>query len=140
MVAPRAAEERADVVHEYLVLAGLTLTRDGTSTWRGSIETWGEDLPLVVRVSQHWLLFEVDPFLPAPADGALPEPLQAELLRMNRELQLVKFGLSEDGTVVLTGELPTEHLELAEVMMVLQAITSCVEEHRARLAMLLSGK
>jgi hypothetical protein len=140
MVAQRAAEERADVVHEYLVLAGLTLTRDGSSTWRGSIETWGEDLPLLVQMSQHWLLFDVDPFLQAPASGEGPEALAVELLRMNRELQLVKFGLSEGSAVVLTAELPTEHLELAEVMMVLQAITSCVEEHRARLAMLVSGQ
>jgi len=140
MVAGRAAEDRADVVQEYLVLAGLTPTREGTATWRASIETWGEDLPLVVKVSEHWLLFEVDGFLEPPAQGEVPDALTFELLRMNRELRLVKLGLSERAAVILTAELPTEHLELAEVMTVLQAITTCVEEHRARLAMLLSGK
>jgi hypothetical protein len=140
MVVGRAAEDRADVVHEYLVMAGLNVTRDGGTSWSTTIETWGEDLPLRIRMSQHWLLFDVDPFIERLPDGSVPDTLQVELLRMNRELLIVKLGLSQAGAVVLTAEVPTEHLELAEVMTVVSAVTACVEEHRARLAMLLSGK
>ena len=125
----------ADVVHEYLVLAGLTVQRDGAATWRSSLDTWGEELPLWVRASQHWVQFAVEPFLEAPP-GGVAEGLRAELLSLNRELRHAKFGLSEAGAIVLTAELPTEFVELAEVMTILGTLTHCVEEHRARLRML----
>ena len=140
MVVGRAASDHADVVHEYLILAGLNVTRDGSTTWRSSIETWGEDLPLTVRLSQHWLLFCLDPFLSVPSGAEVPNAVREDLLRLNRELRFVKFGLSEEGALVLTAELPTEHLELAEVMTVLTALSTCVEEHRARFEVLLSAR
>ena len=121
-------------------VAGLNVTRDGSTTWRSSIETWGEDLPLTVRLSQHWLQFSLDPFLAVPGGAAVPDAVRAELLRINRELRFVKFGQSEEGALVLTAELPTEHLELAEVMTVLTALATCVEEHRARFEVLLSAR
>ena len=135
MAAP-APGDRADVLHETLVQAGLRLRREGPSTWRSSIDTWGEEVPLCIRLSEHWLELCLDPFLALPAGEPVPEPLRRELLRLNRELHHMKFGLSTEGTVVLCAEMLSDHLELPAVHAMLATLATCVEEHRPRLAMI----
>ena len=138
MAAP-APVDRADTLHETLKQAGLDVRREGASGWRASIDTWGDEIPLSIRLSENWLELSLDPFLELPA-GPLPDALRAELLRLNRDLHLMKFGISATGTVVLCAEMLTDYLGLEEVRSVLAALAGCIEEHRARLGMLGSGK
>ena len=135
-MARQAAEDRTQAVHDVLVRAGLTVRREGACSWRSSIDTWGEEVPLLVRLSQHWIELSLDPFLELPAGAPIPEALRRELLRMNRDLHLMKFGISDTGTVVLSAEMLTEHLTLSELESLLAALGGCIEEHRARLTML----
>ena len=139
MAAP-APGDRADVLHETLVQAGLGLKREGPALWRSSIDTWGEEVPLCIRLSEHWLELALDPFIELPDGEPVPEPLRLELLRLNRDLHHMKFGISSTGTVVLCAEMLTEHLELPTVHAMLASLAACVEEHRARLAMIGAGK
>lgn len=131
---------RADVLHETLVQAGLGLQREGTSTWRSSIDTWGDEIPLCIRLSEHWLEMLLDPFVELPAGTQAPDDLRRELLRLNRDLHHMKFGISPAGTVVLCAEMLAEHLELPAVHEMLAALAACVEEYRARIAILVAEK
>lgn len=139
MVAP-APGNRADVLHDTLVQAGLGLRREGAATWRASIDTWGDEIPLTIRLYEHWLEMTLDPFLELPAGVPIPDALRVELLRLDRDLHHMKFGISTGGTVVLSAEMLTEHLDLAAVHAMLAALAGCVEEHRARLVILGAGK
>ena len=87
----------------------------------------------------HRLRFALDPFLDPVASG-VPDRLQEELLRMNRDLRLAKFGLSEAGAIVLTADLPLENLDPSEIRTVVRDLTACVEEHRARLGVYPSAR
>ena len=81
--------------------AGDGLYRTGFVGDSGHYEIW-------VRVAQPWIYFTIQPFVPRPEGGEHgPEVLEL-LLTANHEVNLAKFGLDEDGDVVLAVELPCE--------------------------------
>src|SRR5690606_19508396 len=57
-----------------------------------------------VRLSDHWLIASVVPFLATGGDNSFE--LSRWLLRQNRDMHQAKFAYDEDGDVVLTAELP----------------------------------
>ena len=63
------------------------------------------ELSVYVRLTDHWLIASIVPFLATRGNNSFE--LSRWLLRQNRDMNQVKFAYDEDGDVVLTVELPT---------------------------------
>lgn len=105
----------------------------GASTFRTVHRTDEGELVVYVRLSDHWLIASVVPFLSTRGDN--PFELARWLLRMNRDMYQCKFAYDDDGDVVLTVELPTESLDFGEVKTGLESLLTHAVEHRRTLRM-----
>jgi hypothetical protein len=61
----------------------------------------------LVRVTEHWVVFTINPFIKAPDSGFGPVALKL-LACANQQASLVKLGLDDDGDAFINVELPSE--------------------------------
>jgi hypothetical protein len=81
-----------------------------------------------VRLTDHWLIASIVPFL--RTQGGNSFDLCRWLLRQNRDMAQVKFGIDDDGDVVLTVEVPTESLDDSELRIALETLVREGEKHK----------
>lgn len=74
--------------------------------------------------------FAVIPFARLPADEA-GDHLVDRLLELNREMNLAKFSLDEDGDVILSVEYPLADLDPSEVRDAVDVLSFYAEKYRA---------
>lgn len=110
----------------------------GQGTLRTIRATEEGELVIYLRLSQHWLVASVVPFLSTGPNH--PFELSRWLLRMNRDMFQTKFAYDEDGDVVLTVELPTESLDFEEVRSALGGLERNALMHRATLRRAAAGE
>jgi len=103
----------------------------GERTFRTLHSTDEGELRIYVRLTDHWLIASVVPFLSTRGNNSFE--LSRWLLRMNRDMFQAKFAFDEDGDVVLTVELPTEALDFGELKVALETLVRHAVEHRATL-------
>jgi hypothetical protein len=116
-------------------------------TWRTTLQTGVGIVRIVVRHAGSWLYLTVLPFFePGSIEswgaGRYPIGFLGRLLAVNRNLNMVKFALDDDGDVVLKSELPTENLQPAELSTALVQLLKTCEQYRGpvRDALLEAGK
>lgn len=116
-------------------------------TWRATLQTSVGVVRVVVRHAGAWLYLSIIPFFePGSIDrwgaGTYPIGFLGRLLAVNRNLNMVKFALDDDGDVVLKSELPTENLQPAEVGEVVSQLLKTAEQYRqpVRDALLEAGR
>jgi hypothetical protein len=68
-----------------------------------------------VRIEEEFVVFAVIPYERLPEDEAASDTLVVRLLRLNREMNMAKFSLDEDGDIVLSVEHRMEDLDPSEV-------------------------
>lgn len=119
------------VLADYLARLGWPVEPCGERTWCATHPTGEGDVSVFLRLSDHWLIATVVPFL--ATRGELGFELSRWLLRMNRDMPLRKFTYDEDGDVLLTVEVPTESLDFGEVEKALVGLVEDVIRHRATL-------
>lgn len=115
----------------YLDSMGFALEERGIRTYHHRRSTSEGPLEIFFRFSDAWMIATIVPFLATHGEGGLD--LYRWLLRENREIELGKFALDEDGDVVLTVELPTESLDRSEVERAMTALVNAAVEHRRAL-------
>ena len=118
-------------LQRYADRVGWRIEPHGERTWRTSLPTDEGDVAIYLRLSEHWLIASVVPFLVTGGQRSLE--LSRWLLRMNRDMFQTKFAYDEDGDVVLTVELPTESLDFEEVQLALVRLVHDTVRHRATL-------
>ena len=89
------------------------------------------EVTVFVRLTDHWLIGSIVPFLQTRGQNSFE--LCRWLLRQNRDMPQLKFGIDDDGDVVLTVELPTEALDFSELKGALEGLVSHGLTHRATL-------
>lgn len=99
--------ELEDVLHK----EGWPIERLDETTWRSSFEGASGPQRFFVRLTDHFLLLTVAPYLGPARSAARRLKLYQRLLEINREMNLAKLAIDPDGDTVLTIELPTEHLD-----------------------------
>lgn len=124
----------AGTVEEYLNHEGWPLERLDESTWRSSFEGPGGTQRFFVRLTDSWVFFTIAPYVTSPKAPSKRLRLYQRLLELNRELNLAKLALDPDGDVVLTVELPTEHLDEPEFHDALAALSYYGDRYRRELA------
>jgi hypothetical protein len=68
-----------------------------------------------VRIEQEFVVFAVIPYARLPEDEVVADELVVRLLRLNREMNMAKFSLDEEGDLVLSVEHRMEDLDPSEV-------------------------
>ncbi len=119
------------LVEQALTALGWETTPHGKRTLRSVHGTGDDEVVIYIRRDDNWLIGSVVPFLSTRGDNSFE--LGRWLLRMNRDMHQCKFAYDEDGDVVLTVELPTESLDVAEIEAAFAALLEHAQAHRATL-------
>jgi hypothetical protein len=101
------------------------------TTYRCEHDSPEGELRVFVRLTDHWVVASVVPFLATRGDNSFE--LVRWLLRQNRDLYQARFATDEDGDVVLSVELPTESLDSSEIRSTFKNLIRYAVEHRATL-------
>jgi hypothetical protein len=116
-------------------------------TWRVTLDTSVGIVRIVVRHAGHWLYLSIIPFFEPKSigewgAGKYPIGFLGRLLAVNRNLNMVKFALDDDGDVVLKSELPTENLQAREVAAAVMQLQKTTDQYRqpVREALLEAGR
>jgi putative sensory transduction regulator len=89
-----------------------------------------------VRIAGDWVYFSVAPFVVTPQDTECERKLYGHLLKLNHEINMAKFTVDSDGDIVLTVELPGEHLDYSEFSDALGALSYYADDNYTRVFVL----
>lgn len=120
-----------DELDAHLEALGWPRVRHDGRTFRCDHDSAEGELHVYVRLSDHWLVASVVPFLATRGDNSFE--LVRWLLRQNRDLYQSRFATDEDGDVVLAVELPTESLDAGEIRSTFTNLLHDAIAHRATL-------
>lgn len=85
--------------------------------------------PVFVHLEPAFVTFAVIPFSRLPGDEAAADTLMRRLLHLNRELNLAKFSVDDDGDVRLSVEYRLEDLDPSEVRDAVDVLSFYAEKH-----------
>jgi hypothetical protein len=127
-------------LEQYLAADNWPCERLDDNTWRSFFSVEGSDqkFRFFIRLNPSWLFLTILPFAPLPADQTTHLAIYRRLLELNRSITLAKFALDKND-VVLTVELPTEHLVEAQVRDGLDALSYYAGLHYDEVAKLVGA-
>jgi hypothetical protein len=127
-------------LEQYLTADNWPFERLDDTTWRSwfTVEDSEQKFRFFVRLNPSWLFLTIIPYVELPADQTTHLGIYRRLLELNRELTLAKFALDKND-VVLTVELPTEHLVEPQVKDALDALSYYAGIHHAEVAKLVGA-
>ena len=88
-----------------------------------------DSFPVYITLSPNWVYFAVAPFVQAPGEAACEHKLNGHLLRLCQQINMAKFSIDTDGDVILSVELPREHLDYSEFSDALGALSYYADQH-----------
>jgi hypothetical protein len=90
--------------------------------WQSSFATdRDEDFDLYVAQREDWIHFAVSPLTPRPLEEC-QEALHTALLQLNVSIRLVRFGVDDEGDVVLLADLPIAVVDYAAFAVTLDTL------------------
>jgi Putative bacterial sensory transduction regulator len=98
-------------------------------TLRSRFRSGDRIFPLFVHLEPEYATFAVIPFARLPADEG-GDLLADRLLVLNREINLAKFSVDEDGDVILSVEYPLADLDPSEVRDAVDVLSFYAEKYR----------
>ncbi|MBI3968061.1 MAG: YbjN domain-containing protein [Chloroflexi bacterium] len=126
---------------QILTADGWPFERLGDTTWRSwfTVEELQHRFRFFARLNRSWLFLTIIPYVVLPADPAAHLAIYRHLLELNRTVTLAKFALDKND-VVLTVELPTEHLVDSQVKDGLDALSYYAGLHYAEISELVAPR
>jgi hypothetical protein len=105
---------------------GWTFDTIEDDTFRTSFRGKNAAFVALVRVTEHWVVFTINPFVKGPDAGFGVVALKM-LAIANQQASLVKLGLDDDGDAFINVELPTEHFTYEHFASALTALTHAAD-------------
>jgi Putative bacterial sensory transduction regulator len=99
-------------------------------TMRSRFRSGDRIFPVFVHLEPEYATFAVIPFARLPTDES-GDVLADRLLVLNREMNLAKFSVDEDGDVILSVEYPLADLDPSEVRDAIDVLSFYAEKYRA---------
>ena len=99
-------------------------------TMRSRFRSGDRIFPVYVHLEPDYATFAVIPFARLPTDET-GDQLADRLLELNREMNLAKFSVDEDGDVILSVEYPLADLDPSEVRDAIDVLSFYAEKYRA---------
>jgi len=90
--------------------------------------------PMLVHVDGAFVTFAILPYVRAPEDPDDADDLLRRLLRFNRQMNLAKFSMDEDGDVVLSVEYRLADLDPSEVRDAVDVVSFYADKYHAEVA------
>jgi hypothetical protein len=94
---------------------GWPLEAVSESTFRSRFRAAERSFPVFVHCEAQFITFAVIPYATLPDDPDDAEVVMKKLLCLNREINLAKFSVDEDGDVILSVEYRLADLDPSEV-------------------------
>ena len=120
-----------DDVREWLEKDGWPVEVISEVTIRSRFRGAGRVFPMFVYREPLFITFAVIPFSRLPDDPYDAETLMKRLLKLNREINMAKFSIDEDGDVVLSVEYRIENLDPSEVRDAVDVLAFYTEKYHA---------
>jgi hypothetical protein len=120
-----------DDVRTWLEKDGWPVEVISEVTIRSRFRGAGRVFPLFVYREPLFITFAVIPFAHLPEDPDGADDLMKRLLKLNREINMAKFSIDEDGDVVLSVEYRIENLDESEVRDAVDVLAFYAEKHHA---------
>ncbi len=106
-------------------------------TLRSCFRGGGRMFPVFIHAEPEHVTFAVIPFLHLPEVGATNSAEVVDrLLHLNREMNLAKFSVDEDGDVVLSVEYRLEDLDPSEVRDAIDVLSFYAEKYHPEVRLL----
>ncbi len=99
-------------------------------TMRSRFRSGDRIFPVFVHLEADYVTFAVIPYARLPVDES-GDLLADRLLVLNREMNLAKFSVDEDGDVILSVEYPRADLDPSEVRDAVDVLSFYAEKYRA---------
>jgi|GEM_PF-630582 len=96
---------------EYFERFGWTYSHESDDTWITGVRTSVSAFRIMVRLTEHWVFFIINPFVVAPPNKQERLRVYYHALRYNLDMNFAKLGLDSDGDIFLAIELPTENFD-----------------------------
>ena len=99
------------------------------TTMRSRFRGAGRIFPLFVHLEELFVTLAVIPFATLPNDPDVADGLMKRLLKINREINLAKFSVDDDGDIILSVEYRLENLDPSEVRDAVDVLSFYAEKH-----------
>jgi hypothetical protein len=106
---------------------GWNFERLDEDTFRTGFRGKSAAFVALVRVTEHWVVLTINPFVKAPPGGFGPVALKM-LALANHQWPLVKLGLDDDGDAFVNVELPAEDFGFPQFSSALDALTQIADQ------------
>ncbi|MBI5536608.1 MAG: YbjN domain-containing protein [Deltaproteobacteria bacterium] len=123
----------------YLQADGWPIERLGTNTARSRFKGRARSFPFFVHTDATYLTLLCVPYARLPAEELRAKALMDRLLHLNRELNMAKFAVDDDGDVVLAVDYPLADLDNSEVRDALDVMSFYADKHWEEVSALAAG-
>ena len=106
------------------------------ATLRSGFKGSARSFLLFVHIEATYVTFAVIPFVRLPPEAEAADEVARQLLRLNREINMAKFSVDEDGDVVLSVEYRLEDLDPSEVRDAVDVLSLYTEKYHAEVKQL----
>ncbi|HLA43653.1 MAG TPA: YbjN domain-containing protein, partial [Aggregatilineales bacterium] len=110
-------------VEEFFDQYGWTYSRESKDTWITGVRTRVSAFRIMVRVTEHWVFFIINPLVVAPPRPADRLRVYYHALRYNLDMNFAKLGIDSDGDIFMAIEMPTENFEYSHFVDALDGLS-----------------
>ncbi|MRG92620.1 YbjN domain-containing protein [Polyangium spumosum] len=118
-----------DEIRAVLEAQGWPVERLSEATIRSRFRSKDRIFPLFVHLEPLFVTFAVIPFARLPEDPDSAEALMSRLLKLNREINLAKYSVDDDGDIILSVEYRIEHLDPSEIRDAVDVLSFYADKH-----------
>lgn len=97
-----------EMLNDFFERYGWTYSRESDDTWITGVRTRVSAFRIMVRMTEHWVFFIINPFVVAPPDDKDRLRVYYHALRYNLDMNFAKLGIDSDGDIFMAVEMPTE--------------------------------
>ncbi|MDI1483096.1 YbjN domain-containing protein [Polyangium sp. y55x31] len=118
-----------DEIRAVLEAQGWPVERLSEATLRSRFRSKDRIFPLFVHLEPLFVTFAVIPYARLPEDPDTAEALMTRLLKLNREINLAKYSVDDDGDIILSVEYRIEHLDPSEIRDAVDVLSFYADKH-----------
>jgi hypothetical protein len=118
-----------DEIRAVLEAQGWPVERLSEATLRSRFRSNNRIFPLFVHLEPLFVTFAVIPYARLPEDPESAEALMTRLLKLNREINLAKYSVDDDGDIILSVEYRIEHLDPSEIRDAVDVLSFYADKH-----------
>jgi hypothetical protein len=110
-------------IEEFFERYGWAYSRESETTWITGVRTRVSAFRIMVRLTEHWVFFIINPLVVAPTRARDRMRVYYHALRYNLDMNFAKLGVDSDGDVFMAVELPTENFQYSHFMDALDGLS-----------------